>query len=72
MVYWSDLTEGVIYRSRIEGNDKSVLLNMSNGIGRVDGKKHYRTFQDHDWEQTFIYLYNNICYTRYIVNNGLD
>ncbi|XP_060601666.1 uncharacterized protein LOC132754927 [Ruditapes philippinarum] len=36
MVYWSDTSEGTIYRSRIEGTEKAVFLDKTNGIGRVD------------------------------------
>ena len=37
-VYWSDLQERNIQRARLDGSDHQVVLNISHGIGFVDGR----------------------------------
>lgn len=36
MIYWSDLSEGNIYRSKLDGSAKEIFLNGSQGIAKVE------------------------------------
>ena len=38
MVYWSDVSESNIRRSKLDGTLQRVILDRRNGIGIVDGK----------------------------------
>ena len=37
-VFWSDVRERQIYRSNLDGSDVSVLLNITQGLGFVEGE----------------------------------
>ncbi|XP_012940627.1 uncharacterized protein LOC101861747 [Aplysia californica] len=52
VVYWSDVKEGVIYRSTLAGTgDQEIFLNSTNGIGIVDGLAI-------DWVSRHLYFTN--------------
>ena len=36
-VYWSDVLDKAIYSIHLDGTDKRVLLNHTDGLGTVDG-----------------------------------
>ena len=37
-VFWSDVRERQIYRSNLDGSDVTVLLNITQGLGFVEGE----------------------------------
>ena len=41
VVYWSDVKERSIYRVHLYGYNLEVFLNVSSGIGSVDGELKY-------------------------------
>ena len=41
VVYWSDVKERRIYRVHLYGYNLEVFLNVSSGIGSVDGELKY-------------------------------
>ena len=38
MVYWSDVQERQIYRAPLDGSYQEVFMNITQGLGFVEGK----------------------------------